>query len=65
MEDRERHRIGISQYQPHINGDVAPQKYNGTEGLLQENGRHIVALRLLNYHVLCHRVNANRRILVL
>jgi hypothetical protein len=27
MEDRERHRIGISQYQPHINGDVAPQKY--------------------------------------
>jgi hypothetical protein len=33
MEDRERHRIGISQYQPHINGDVAPQKYNGTEGL--------------------------------
>jgi hypothetical protein len=36
MEDRGRHRIGISQNQPHINADVAPQKYNGTEGLLQE-----------------------------
>jgi hypothetical protein len=30
MEDRGRHRIGISQNQPHINADVAPQKYNGT-----------------------------------
>jgi hypothetical protein len=30
MEDRERHRIGISQNQPHINADVAPQKYNET-----------------------------------
>jgi hypothetical protein len=30
MEDRGRHRIGISQNQPHINTDVAPQKYNGT-----------------------------------
>jgi hypothetical protein len=29
MEDRGRHRIGISQNQPHINADVAPQKYNG------------------------------------
>jgi hypothetical protein len=28
MEDRGRHRIGISQNQPHINADVAPQKYN-------------------------------------
>jgi hypothetical protein len=26
MEDRGRHRIGISQNQPHINADVAPQK---------------------------------------
>jgi hypothetical protein len=25
MEDRGRHRIGISQNQPHINADVAPQ----------------------------------------
>jgi hypothetical protein len=65
MEDRERHRIGISQHQPYINGDVAPQKYNGTEGLLQENARRIVTLPLLNYHVLRHRVNANRRILAL
>jgi hypothetical protein len=39
MEDRGRHRIGISQNQPHINADVAPQKYNGMEGLLQENAR--------------------------
>jgi hypothetical protein len=41
MEDRGRHRIGISQNQPHINADVdvAPQQYNGTEGLLQENAR--------------------------
>jgi hypothetical protein len=31
-----RYRIGISQNQSHINADVAPQKYNGTEGLLQE-----------------------------
>jgi hypothetical protein len=62
MEDRGRHRIGISQNQPHIN---APQKYNGTEGLLQENVRRMVALPVLNYHVFRHRVNANRRILVL
>jgi hypothetical protein len=39
MEDRGRHRIGISQNQPHINADVASQKYNGTGGLLQENGK--------------------------
>jgi hypothetical protein len=64
-EDRGRHRIGISENQPHINADEAPQKYNGTEGLLQENARCIVALQLLNYHMLRHRVNANRRILVL
>jgi hypothetical protein len=50
MEDRGRHRIGISQTQPHINADVAPQKYNGTEGLLQENARRMVALPVLNYH---------------
>jgi hypothetical protein len=43
MEDRGRHRIGISQNQPHINADVAPQKYNETEGLLQENARRMVA----------------------
>jgi hypothetical protein len=43
MEDRGRHRIGISQNQSHINSDVAPQKYNGTEGLLQENARRMVA----------------------
>jgi hypothetical protein len=65
IEDRERHPIGTSQNQPHINADVAPQKYNGTEGLLQENARRIVAFPLLHYHVLRHRVNANRRILVL
>jgi hypothetical protein len=65
MEDWGRHRIGISQNQPHINADGAPQKYNGTEGLLQENARRIVALPVLNYHVFAHRVNANRRILVL
>jgi hypothetical protein len=65
MEDRGRHRIGVSQNQPHINADVAPQKYNGTEGLLQENVRCMVALQLLNYHMLRHRVNTNRRILVL
>jgi hypothetical protein len=55
MEDRGRHRIGISQNrsqnQPHINADVAPQKYNGTEGLLQETARRMVALPVLNYHV--------------
>jgi hypothetical protein len=34
MEDRGRHCIGTSQNQPHINVDVTPQKYNGTEGLL-------------------------------
>jgi hypothetical protein len=39
MEDRARHRIGISQNQPDTNADVAPQKYNGTKGLLQENAR--------------------------
>jgi hypothetical protein len=39
MEDPGRHRIGISQNQSHINADVAPQKYNETEGLLQENAR--------------------------
>jgi hypothetical protein len=39
MEDRGRHRIGSSQNQPHINADVAAQKYNETEGLLQENAR--------------------------
>jgi hypothetical protein len=65
MEDRGRHRIGISQNQPHINVDVAPQKYYGTEGLLRENARRMVTLPVLNYHVFCHRVNANRRILVL
>jgi hypothetical protein len=64
MEDRGRHRIGISQNQLHINADVAPQKYNETEGLLQENARRMVALPVLNYHVFRHRVNANRRILV-
>jgi hypothetical protein len=68
MEDRGRHRIGISQNQPHIrvNADVrvAPQKYNGTEGL-QENARRMVALPVMNYHVFRHRVNANRHILVL
>jgi hypothetical protein len=47
MEDRGRHRIGISQNQPHINADVAPQKYNGTEGLLQKNARRMVALLAL------------------
>jgi hypothetical protein len=36
MEDRGHHRIGISQNQPHINADVAPQKYNETEGLVQQ-----------------------------
>jgi hypothetical protein len=65
MEDRGRHRIGISQNQLHINADVASQKYNGTEGLLQENARRMVALSVLNCHVFRHRVNANRRILVL
>jgi hypothetical protein len=63
MEDRGRHRI--SQNHPHINADGAPQKFNGTEGLLQENARRMVALPVLNYHVFRHRVNANRRILVL
>jgi hypothetical protein len=65
MEDRVRHRIGISQNRPHINADVAPQKYNETEGLLQENARRMVTLPVLNYHMFCHRVNAKRRILVL
>jgi hypothetical protein len=65
MEDRGRHRIAISENQPHIIADVAPQKYNETEGLLQENARRIVALPVLNYHVFRYRVNANRRILVL
>jgi hypothetical protein len=51
MEDRGRHRIEISPNQPHINADVAPQKYNETEGLLQENARRMVALPVLNYHV--------------
>jgi hypothetical protein len=51
MEDRGRHRIGISQNQPHINADVAPQKYNETEGLLQENARRMVTLPVLNYYV--------------
>jgi hypothetical protein len=44
MEDRGRHRIGISQNQPHINADVVPQKYNETEVLLQENARRMVAM---------------------
>jgi hypothetical protein len=39
MENRGRHHIGISQNQPHIDADVAPQKNNGTKGLLQENAR--------------------------
>jgi hypothetical protein len=65
MKDRGRHRIGISQNQPHINADVAPQKYNGMEGLLQENTCRMVALPVLNYHVFRHRVNVNRHILVL
>jgi hypothetical protein len=65
MEDRGRRRIGISQNQPLINADVAPQKHNETEGLLQENARRMVALLVLNYHVFRHRVNANRHILVL
>jgi hypothetical protein len=65
MEDRGRRRIGISQNQPHINADVAQQKYNRTEGFFQENTRRMVALMILNYHVFRHRVNANRRILVL
>ncbi|KAH0814812.1 hypothetical protein GEV33_007979 [Tenebrio molitor] len=47
MEDRGRHRIGISQNQPHINADVAPQKYNGTKGLLQENARRMLSCRLI------------------
>ncbi|KAH0812983.1 hypothetical protein GEV33_009808 [Tenebrio molitor] len=55
MENRGRHRIGISQNQPHINADVAPQKYNGTEGLLQENARRMVVLPVLNYHVFRYR----------
>jgi hypothetical protein len=65
MEDLGRHRIGISENQPHINANVAPQKSNGTEGLLQENARLMVALPVLNYHMFRHRVTANRRILVL
>jgi hypothetical protein len=65
MKDRGRHRIGISQNQPHINVDVAPQKYNGTEGFLQENAGRMVPLPVLNYHVFRQRVNANRRIPVL
>jgi hypothetical protein len=65
MEDRGRYRIRISQNQPHINADAVPQKYNGMERLLQENARRMVALPVLNYHVFRHRVNANRRILVL
>jgi hypothetical protein len=56
MEDRGRHRIGISQNQPHINADVVPEKYNETEGLLQENARRMVAMPVLNYHVFRHRV---------
>jgi hypothetical protein len=59
MENRGRHRIGISQNQPHINADVAPQKYNGTEGLLQENARRMVVLPVLNYHVFRYRVKLN------
>jgi hypothetical protein len=59
VEDLGRHRIGISQNQPHINAHVAPQLYNGTDGLLQENARRMVALPVLNYHVFRHRVNAN------
>jgi hypothetical protein len=45
MEDRERHRIGISQHQPYINGDVAPQKYNGTKGKRSPYS-HLAALEL-------------------
>jgi hypothetical protein len=63
--NRGRHCIGTSQNQPRINADVAPQKYNGTEGILQENARRMVALPVLNYQVIRHRVNANRCILVL
>jgi hypothetical protein len=39
MANRGRHRIGICQNQPHINADVAPQKYNGTEGKRSPYGR--------------------------
>jgi hypothetical protein len=49
MEDRGRHRIGISQNQAHINADVAPQKYNGKEGLLQENCIYLVLYRLPSF----------------
>jgi hypothetical protein len=65
MEDRDAIVKGISPNQPHINADVAPHKHNGTEGLLQENARRMVALPVLKYHVFRHRVNANRRILVM
>jgi hypothetical protein len=37
MEDRGCHRIGISQNQPHINADVAPQKYSGEHGISHTN----------------------------
>jgi hypothetical protein len=40
MEDRGRHRIGISQNQTHINADGAPQKYN--HGQLYQNARHLL-----------------------
>ncbi|KAH0817088.1 hypothetical protein GEV33_005703 [Tenebrio molitor] len=46
MEDLGRHRIGINQNQPHINADVASQKYNGTEGLFQKNARRFANLNL-------------------
>jgi hypothetical protein len=61
MEDRGRHRIGISQNQPHINADVAHKSTTGWK----DSFRKTLALPVLNYHVFRHRVNANRRILVL
>jgi hypothetical protein len=66
MEDRGRHRIGISQNQPHINADVAPQKYVQRDGRSPSGKRSpYVALPVLNYHDFRHRGSANRRILVL
>jgi hypothetical protein len=55
MEDRGRHRIGISQNQPHINADVAPQKYNGTPSGKRSPYGRLAGLELPR---VSHRVNA-------
>jgi hypothetical protein len=65
MEDRKRHRIGISQHQPHINADVTPQKYIQRDGRTPSGKRSPYSrLAALELPRASPYANANRRILV-